>query len=652
MRFRVLWLVVLATLFVWFSFSGAAQTKFVPYKMKKEVKAPRPFERPLSNYQVAKGTMSAPNLMNSVLFDSARNGYGWYVSQMHSVDLAVDASGKPWVGACYRKYVPGDPNTGIIGVMELDVDAGFSYDNMTFFDYINNLSPYGIGGRYPSFVATDMGPVPVWNQYMSGSPPTEVSDGYISFDLFGWGPFAGGFINPVNVTPNPGPGVGGLWLGSSSVVKDASGTYHYGGVWECHLNEGDFTWVHGTSTDLSTWTFNDAVINWPKTLFEMNNPIFYWGTGGFGAWMSTGYYVGSADQDFKVILCTTDDYGQTWNTPVRFEWSDLGIPDQITLADSIINPETGTYYVGPAELLFTYDFDMIITPDNVIHFVGTLGWGVPAASGGYYPHPKWSGFWHLYSADHGQTWNMARIYWPAGFLEGDSLGNYTFTNEIDISYDEQGNLYTAWVDRGRTDLTPSPVPRRSGGDDFNLDLWASLSKDGGVTWSEPLHVVEDNSVCVYGVRLSTRAKWYESDNGKTYIGYMIADLSRPLPPPVEMLADHVQWYYLAEAKNFPAPWSSIEQNSQTVPTSFTVFQNYPNPFNPQTNIKFLLNKKDLVDVAVYNVLGEKVAQLHRGVLTPGEYTLTWDASSQPSGIYILKVSTSTDQRMTKMVLVK
>ena len=119
-----------------------------------------------------------------------------------------------------------------------------------------------------------------------------------------------------------------------------------------------------------------------------------------------------------------------------------------------------------------------------------------------------------------------------------------------------------------------------------------------------------------------------------------------------MLADHVQWYYLAEAKNFPGPWNSIEQNDNTVPSSFTLFQNYPNPFNPQTNIRFLLNKKANVDVTVFNVLGEKVANLHHGVLTPGEYKLTWDASSQPSGVYILRVKADNEQRLTKMMLVK
>ncbi|RKY67774.1 MAG: hypothetical protein DRQ24_12455 [Candidatus Latescibacterota bacterium] len=89
-----------------------------------------------------------------------------------------------------------------------------------------------------------------------------------------------------------------------------------------------------------------------------------------------------------------------------------------------------------------------------------------------------------------------------------------------------------------------------------------------------------------------------------------------------------------------------------IPQKFELLQNYPNPFNPETNIRFNIAKKQMVEVAVYNLIGELVAQLHRGELVPGAYNLVWNAANQPSGMYIVKVKTPEQTATRKMMLVK
>ena len=101
------------------------------------------------------------------------------------------------------------------------------------------------------------------------------------------------------------------------------------------------------------------------------------------------------------------------------------------------------------------------------------------------------------------------------------------------------------------------------------------------------------------------------------------------------------------------PASSISNPvGNRIVQKFELLQNYPNPFNPETNIRFNIAKKQMVEVAVYNLIGELVAQLHRGELVPGAYNLVWNAANQPSGMYIVKVKTPEQTATRKMMLVK
>jgi hypothetical protein len=59
-----------------------------------------------------------------------------------------------------------------------------------------------------------------------------------------------------------------------------------------------------------------------------------------------------------------------------------------------------------------------------------------------------------------------------------------------------------------------------------------------------------------------------------------------------------------------SPWDAEEQNADVItPQSYELAQNYPNPFNPSTTIRFYLSDRWVVDLAVYNILGRKVATI-------------------------------------------
>jgi hypothetical protein len=94
------------------------------------------------------------------------------------------------------------------------------------------------------------------------------------------------------------------------------------------------------------------------------------------------------------------------------------------------------------------------------------------------------------------------------------------------------------------------------------------------------------------------------------------------------------------------------KNEFVIPFTFTYSQNYPNPFNSSTTISFTLNQPGIVTLSVYNIQGQRIAELFRGIRQAGEHSITWDASDYPSGIYFARLEAGGSSKTAKMVLLK
>jgi hypothetical protein len=99
-------------------------------------------------------------------------------------------------------------------------------------------------------------------------------------------------------------------------------------------------------------------------------------------------------------------------------------------------------------------------------------------------------------------------------------------------------------------------------------------------------------------------------------------------------------------------YSDIVSVEVGIPDNFYLSQNYPNPFNPETRIDFHLPKKQLVIIRVFNTLGEQVAELINEKKEAGSYSLTFDGSNLPSGVYIYRIMTPIFVTNKKMILLK
>jgi|GEM_PF-6992512 len=75
-------------------------------------------------------------------------------------------------------------------------------------------------------------------------------------------------------------------------------------------------------------------------------------------------------------------------------------------------------------------------------------------------------------------------------------------------------------------------------------------------------------------------------------------------------------------------------DTPSIPKNFILYQNYPDPFNPMTAIEYSIPSNSYVILKVYNLIGQLVADLVDGIQNPGDYSVTFDGSNLPSGIYL------------------
>ena len=93
------------------------------------------------------------------------------------------------------------------------------------------------------------------------------------------------------------------------------------------------------------------------------------------------------------------------------------------------------------------------------------------------------------------------------------------------------------------------------------------------------------------------------------------------------------------------------QNNNII-NHYSLKQNYPNPFNPSTVISFQLPEPGIVQLKVYNLLGKEVASLVNEFKPEGEYSINYNASGLPTGVYIYSLRVNGFVQNQKMTLLK
>ena len=96
----------------------------------------------------------------------------------------------------------------------------------------------------------------------------------------------------------------------------------------------------------------------------------------------------------------------------------------------------------------------------------------------------------------------------------------------------------------------------------------------------------------------------------------------------------------------------IEDTKDDIPVEYPLISSYPNPFNGVSIIIYSLPNASDITLAIFDVLGRKVATLYEGYTTAGEYREIWSPQENASGIYFVTLTTPNQIITSKLVYQK
>jgi len=90
----------------------------------------------------------------------------------------------------------------------------------------------------------------------------------------------------------------------------------------------------------------------------------------------------------------------------------------------------------------------------------------------------------------------------------------------------------------------------------------------------------------------------------------------------------------------------------STPSSVRLYQNYPNPFNISTIIPYDMTSESYVTIEIFNQLGELIDVVVKNNEPAGYHEMIWSPNNLASGEYFIRLNTSGNKLVRKVVLMK
>ena len=302
---------------------------------------------------------------------------------------------------------------------------------------------------------------------------------------------------------------------------------------------------------------------------------------------------------------------------------------------------SGTYFIGAG------DFNLVSGPgENAYSILTNTG-----SSGYFIDDGDFSSDYETFATpDLGDRYDMilnALSITGTGYIRYNSgsfivLGNINGSTDTNLPYETASDHLPVYADY---DFYNNPTP---------VELISFTGETNGT--QVDLHWRTETEVNNYGFSIersssSPGTKWetigfiqgHGNSNSPNDYSYTDLDIHKP----------DIYSYRLKQTDNDGTfKYSNIVNVNVTLPGNYYLSQNYPNPFNPETKIDFTIPERQNVTLKVYNTLGEQVAELLNEEKDAGNYSVSFNASNLPSGIYIYTLATQNRTLIKKMTVLK
>jgi len=106
-------------------------------------------------------------------------------------------------------------------------------------------------------------------------------------------------------------------------------------------------------------------------------------------------------------------------------------------------------------------------------------------------------------------------------------------------------------------------------------------------------------------------------------------------------------------KSMWVDWNTIldAQTSPLIPPSSFTLSASPNPFNSELRIEYVLPRAQNLELAVYNLLGQKVATLENRAMLAGAHSVIWSPQCG-TGVYFVTLKTPEAVRVSKVMYLR
>jgi sugar lactone lactonase YvrE len=179
---------------------------------------------------------------------------------------------------------------------------------------------------------------------------------------------------------------------------------------------------------------------------------------------------------------------------------------------------------------------------------------------------------------------------------------------------------------------------------------------------------EKRTVAIFGTRINGRASDLVRGEHKVDLDrrdWQVVELplenSRGAIESIVFSGNLEGTFYLDEirlvAASPPRITAVLGDRTDALPQGFRLEQNHPNPFNSSTTIRFELPSSTEIDLAVFNLAGQKVVTLAQGHREAGTYSLKWDGRDDDerelaSGVYLYRLEADERVETRKLLLLR